>query len=151
MDSLYSSPTASTEILNSWKEIAAYLNRGVRTVQRWEADLRLPVRRPSGRNRSAVIAIRSEIDSWLRSCPLEKRQNHAADEAPLPAASLPSCRELLSVARRLRADVFRSRHELSTALHELCTTVQKMKVAPHSDAQDSAAHSRNEGRPTVSA
>ena len=151
MDSLYSSPTASTEILNSWKEIAAYLNRGVRTVQRWEADLRLPVRRPSGRNRSAVIAMRSEIDSWLRSCPLEKRQQHAADKAPIPAASLPCGRELLSAARRLRADVFRSRHELSTALHELCTTVQKMKVAPHSDAQDSAAHSRNEGRPTAGA
>ena len=28
----------SVEILNSWKEIAGYLNRGVRTVQRWEPN-----------------------------------------------------------------------------------------------------------------
>ena len=146
MDYLYSSASASTEILNSWKEIAAYLNRGVRTVQRWEAELRLPIRRPSGRSRSAVIAMRSEIDSWLRSCPLEKPQKHAADEPPIPADSLPSCRELLSDARRLRAEVFRSRHELSTALQELCTTVQKMTVAPHFEAQGSTASSR--GRAT---
>jgi hypothetical protein len=31
--------------LNGWKEIAAYLGRSVRTVQRWEKDFGLPVRR----------------------------------------------------------------------------------------------------------
>lgn len=53
-------------VLNSWKEIAAYLNRGVRTVQRWESELHLPVHRPLGRSRSPVIALREEIDNWLR-------------------------------------------------------------------------------------
>ena len=53
------------DVLNSWKEIAAYLRRGVRTVQRWERDLNLPVRRPRNRSRSAVIALCSDIDSWL--------------------------------------------------------------------------------------
>jgi predicted DNA-binding transcriptional regulator AlpA len=56
-------------ILNSWKEIAAYIGRGVRTAQRWERDLALPVRRPRGKKRSAVIAVQSEIDAWLRRCP----------------------------------------------------------------------------------
>lgn len=28
--------------LDSWKEIATYLNRGVRTVIRWEQEERLP-------------------------------------------------------------------------------------------------------------
>lgn len=51
-------------ILNSWKEIAGYLNRGVRTVQRWERELGLPVRRPRGKTRSAVIAIAAELDDW---------------------------------------------------------------------------------------
>src|SRR5438552_17635167 len=60
----------SHDVLNSWKEIARYLARGVRTVQRWEADLALPVRRPRGKSRSAVLAIRSEIDGWLNSRPL---------------------------------------------------------------------------------
>lgn len=53
------------EVLNSWKEIAVYLGRGVRTVQRWEIDLGLPVRRPRGKPRSAVIALKAELDSWL--------------------------------------------------------------------------------------
>jgi len=56
-------------ILNSWKEIAVYLGRGVRTAQRWERDLALPVRRPRGKDRSAVFAVPTEIDAWLRRCP----------------------------------------------------------------------------------
>ena len=55
----------SADVLNSWKEIAAYLRRGVRTVQRWERELNLPVRRPRNRSRSAVIALCSDIDAWL--------------------------------------------------------------------------------------
>lgn len=55
------------EVLNSWKEIATYLGRGVRTVQRWERDLDLPVRRPRGKQRSAVIAIKEDLDLWLRA------------------------------------------------------------------------------------
>jgi hypothetical protein len=65
------SVAASAELLNSWKEIAVYLNRGIRTVQRWEADLGLPVRRPRRKGRSAVIAVRSEIDEWIKSSPTE--------------------------------------------------------------------------------
>ena len=59
----------TTMVLNSWKEIAAYLGRGVRTVQRYERDLGLPVRRPRGKSRSAVIALTDELDAWLRNAP----------------------------------------------------------------------------------
>ena len=38
-------------VLNSWKEIASYLGRGVRTVQRYERDFRLPIR-PAARQGS---------------------------------------------------------------------------------------------------
>jgi phage terminase Nu1 subunit (DNA packaging protein) len=55
----------SSELLNSWKEISSYVGRGVRTVQRWERDFGLPVRRPGGHIRGAVIALRSDIDQWL--------------------------------------------------------------------------------------
>lgn len=55
-----------TQLLNSWKEIAAYLGRGVRTAQRWERDLSLPVRRPRGKDRSAVIAFTDELDQWMK-------------------------------------------------------------------------------------
>jgi len=61
---------AGQSILNSWKEIAAYLGRGVRTVQRWENDLGMPVHRPKGKDRSAVLAIADELDAWLRQTPV---------------------------------------------------------------------------------
>ena len=57
-------------ILNSWKEIAVYMGRGVRTVQRWEQDCHLPVHRPRGRKRSPVFAFAAEIDLWLEKCPV---------------------------------------------------------------------------------
>ena len=75
----------ASEVLNSWKEIAAYLNRGVRTVQRWETALSLPVRRPRGKQRSAVIAMRSELDGWLRSCPLQEIEQ-TTENGALPRA-----------------------------------------------------------------
>lgn len=53
------------QVLTSWKEIAAYLGKGVRTVQRWEAEMGLPVRRP-GPERHIVIAFPAELDEWLR-------------------------------------------------------------------------------------
>jgi hypothetical protein len=62
--------SAQRPILNSWKEIAAYLGRGVRTVQRWERDMGLPVHRPKGKDRSAVLALAEELDAWLRHTPI---------------------------------------------------------------------------------
>jgi predicted DNA-binding transcriptional regulator AlpA len=52
-------------VLTSWKEIAAYLGKGVRTVQRWETELGLPIRRPNPGDRRIVLAIPSEIDAWI--------------------------------------------------------------------------------------
>ncbi len=53
-------------ILSGWKEIAKYLGRGIRTVQRWEV-IGLPVRRvPQGSG--AVFAVLEEIDVWLETC-----------------------------------------------------------------------------------
>lgn len=65
--------------LNSWKEIAQYLGRGVRTVQRWEAELGMPVRRPRGKSRSAVIAVMSELDQWLARTPLHTLENYESE------------------------------------------------------------------------
>lgn len=52
-------------ILNGWKEIAGYLDRGVRTVQRWEG-FGLPIRRPVGGVRSSVITTTDDLDRWIR-------------------------------------------------------------------------------------
>ena len=56
------------DLLSCWKDIAAYLGKGVRTVQRWERDLDLPVRRTHGRGpKAGVMAMRSDIDAWLEA------------------------------------------------------------------------------------
>ncbi len=55
------------QVFSSWKEIATHLGRGVRTVQRWEQQLGLPVRRRDGAENHTVLALRSELDEWLRS------------------------------------------------------------------------------------
>jgi len=53
-------------ILTSWKEIGQYLGKGVRTVQRWEREAALPVRRQEP-SRRAVLALTEELDEWARS------------------------------------------------------------------------------------
>jgi len=52
--------------LDSWKEIAAYLGREVRTVQRWEKNEGLPVHRQIHEKLGTVYAYKSEIDAWWR-------------------------------------------------------------------------------------
>lgn len=53
--------------LDSWKEIAEYLNRRVRTCFRWEKELDLPVYRVNKKSlRSKVFAYKSELDEWYK-------------------------------------------------------------------------------------
>ena len=52
---------------DSWKEIATFLGRDLRTVRRWEAERGLPVHRVPGNGRHAVFAYKSEIEAWLKS------------------------------------------------------------------------------------
>ena len=63
--------------LASWKEIAQYLRREVRTVIRWEKERGLPVHRvPGGQGRS-VFAFTDELDEWASgslSKPAEPRR-----------------------------------------------------------------------------
>lgn len=64
------------ERLESWKQIAAYLQRDVRTVQRWEKREGLPVRRHQHERLSSVSADTAELDAWLegrRSGPVPSR------------------------------------------------------------------------------
>ena len=58
------------QILSGWKEISTHIKRGVRTAQRWEALLGMPVYRPALKDRSAVVAFSDELDRWIsRSVP----------------------------------------------------------------------------------
>jgi TolB-like protein/Tfp pilus assembly protein PilF len=51
------------ERLDSWKAIAAYLNRDESTVRRWEKE-GLPVHRHRHKQRATVYAYTGELDTW---------------------------------------------------------------------------------------
>ena len=53
--------------LDSWKKIASYLKRDVRTVQRWERREAMPVHRHLHDKLGSVFAFRSELDAWWES------------------------------------------------------------------------------------
>jgi len=61
--SLESQPESNR--LDSWKEIAAYLRRGARTVQRWEREAALPVHRLHHHKLGSVYAYKAELDAWF--------------------------------------------------------------------------------------
>ncbi len=60
----------SREILSGWKEIATYLGMGLRTVQRYERKLELPIHRPGGKLRGSVISTVDELEAWVKGRPI---------------------------------------------------------------------------------
>ncbi len=86
--------------LDSWKEIAAYLNRDVTTVQRWEKREGMPVHRHVHDKRGSVYALTEELDAWIQSRSSRVDEPEKKPEAEmLPAA--PS-RHGAMAARRAR-------------------------------------------------
>jgi hypothetical protein len=91
-------------VLSSWKDIAKYLGKGVRTVQRWERQLGLPVRRPNGAaQKSAVVLYRGDVDAWLATRfsarTLEKNEARSTQSSRSARTTL---REGIRTARELR-------------------------------------------------
>lgn len=95
--------------LDSWKQIASYLNRHMTTVRRWERCEGLPVHRHVHAKMGSIYAYSKELDEWLlkrRTSPLpiesqpvlvmpgERRNRPFVDPrihlapAPLPSAGL---------------------------------------------------------------
>lgn len=64
--------------LVSWKRIATYLNRNVRTLRRWERNEGLPVHRLMHEKLPTVYAYKSELDAWW-----EGREQQAASQSLL--------------------------------------------------------------------
>jgi Tol biopolymer transport system component len=61
------SPEPKSGRLESWKQIAQYLQRDESTVQRWEKREGMPVHRHVHDKRGSVYAFAGELDAWWRS------------------------------------------------------------------------------------
>lgn len=76
-------PSATERVrLDGWKDIASHFGKGVRTVQRWEAELHLPVRRIDTGRGQAIYAYVDELDRWRESAAAKQ----AAHEATVDSA-----------------------------------------------------------------
>ena len=73
------------KILESWKQIAGYLERSERTVRRWEATEGLPVHRREHEKQDTVFAFKHEIEVWSRlrtRCPTESQADETENLLP---------------------------------------------------------------------
>lgn len=73
--------------LDSWKEIAVYLNRDVTTVQRWEKREGMPVHRHVHDKRGSVYALTGELDGWIRLRSSRVDEPEKKPEVETPAAA----------------------------------------------------------------
>lgn len=108
-------------MLNSWKEIAAYLQRGVRTVQRWEQGLALPVHGIGTGKRSPVFAHPTELNFWLGTAGLDRSSKiPRVESAPIPGS---------------RNSQLQSLRELRAKMHNLSHTVAETSVRQRVQAE----------------
>jgi len=109
----------SRVILNSWKEIASYLGRGVRTVQRWEQELQLPVHRLGKGKRSPVFALVSELKFWMATSDAGKNPFKVGKRQEVPHESNGPKREA----------------QLAAKLHQLAQAVAASSVRHQRNAE----------------
>ncbi|HWK30772.1 MAG TPA: hypothetical protein VNR20_01690 [Terriglobales bacterium] len=114
-------------ILNSWKDISAYVGRGVRTVQRWEELYGLPVHRAAGRDRSSVYALSDEVDAWLR---LGKMHDAPPKQRNVTPEAAEEYRRLVEEIDILAGRILVLRQQLEVLRDEMATTRQSMLRQP---------------------
>lgn len=107
--------------LDSWKEIASYLKREVRTVQLWEKREALPVHRHFHNQLGSVYAFRSEIDAWGMKRAAKQRPDATGADATPDA----SPRQQINVLPLLLMPVGKA---LSTLLLEAARLLDPVKV-----------------------
>lgn len=90
------------QVLNSWQEIAAYVGKGLRTVQRWEREIDFPVHR-TGKEGCKVIGYTDEINDWMH------RSQPAVVATTVVQDRLARSRTELA---RLRCEVERAREQI---------------------------------------
>ena len=112
--------TTSIEVLSGWKDIASHLGKGVRTVQRYEGNLGLPIRRPSGGRTGSVIATKTELNAWVAASPIRA----VFHLQPLPRLDFTEFRKNVAESRRLREESSAVRDELRRALAVLYESLQ---------------------------
>ena len=115
------------QFLSSWKEIAKYLGKGVRTVQRYEVQFGLPIRRPAARSRASVVATRAEIDAWVAACPIRSEFQLARLNVASTSPAREGVHRAISEMHQLREQTADLRIEIKGALELLMSTLDILR------------------------
>jgi len=135
-------------LLTSWKEVASYLGKGVRTVQRWEARLGLPVRRPDNSKSGIIQVSREELDRWLESrwSPRSASNNRSPDHlrSKVVRIDLALARDLRKKHQQLLRELHRSISELNAQCEALQSQLSRAQgqqscAAPVPDSRSGVA------------
>lgn len=121
----------NTAVLTSWKDIARYMGKGVRTVQRWEMDFGLPVRRPQGSNKKAVLARPRDLDAWvaLRCTSRAQQQGAHAENGSVPQyGKLAMLNAQIETSRKLRENNAELMTQVRQQLNELRRQVLELQM-----------------------
>ena len=119
--------------LTSWKEIARHMNKSVRTVQRWEEEFGLPVRRPEKPDSGTVLAFPEELDLWMQQHTVVR----AVDELHHEVTAIARHPRINGFIDRVHAstaratDVRQRSHQLLSRTEELLTKVHREMLRLH--------------------
>jgi hypothetical protein len=148
---------------DSWKEIAAYLQRDARTVRRWEQDRALPVHRVPGGGRAAVYAYSNEIDEWLQgrgkngngdiSTDIDTKQDpggtpRARDQRPMTTLATAALVLLGGLFLWLNVASLRNRLLVRTGESPISETPRVSSVSPDVSAGTNVATPHLDDKPT---
>lgn len=118
------------QILSGWKEIAKYLGKGVRTVQRYERELGLPVRRPTGKPCGSVIATAAELDAWVGASPIREVFRLAGQGVESECAVMADrIKRGLAEMTRLRRQMFALRRDVRASVNALTNSLYDLQGA----------------------
>ena len=116
------------QFLSGWKDIANYLGKGVRTVQRYERQLGLPVRRPAGKPWGSVVATRAELDAWVTASPIREVFRLTGRQTPNEyTAGADDIKRGLEKMMRLRDEMLALRTEVRNSVQLLRRSVHDMQ------------------------
>lgn len=137
------------EIVSGWKDIATYLQKGVRTVQRYEREVGLPVRRPAGKSTGSVMATKAELDGWVAASPI--REAFQLPQTPVDNATpLREFRQHVHELHRLREETKQLRAAVRTSLELLQKNLRfALPNLPEADDISDASVSCSGSRPAA--
>lgn len=130
--------------LRGWKQIAGYLHRDVRTVQRWERAERLPVHRQLHLKLGTVQAVCTELDEWLVS----RMSPQPGARAPFRTRD-PRAYELYLRGRQLFHQFSRKSFERAREMFRRATALDPKYALAHAGLADCCSYLYLYWEPTV--